>query len=437
MQAAFALSLIILSIANKTMSLLQRPYFESTLTYTRLGALFLVAITPSLGTALSALGRLLLVASALLVLLLSSRPKEDPHKLLYRSVLLTVLMAIGYMALSALWADEANDKVWSAWLRHARLLTIPLLYVLIYSYSEARNVLRVFMVAQLFVVFSSWLLVAGVKVPWATSSGAPGTYAVFGSYLEQSISQAVLVAMLWHQRVWVFGRRGAWLAIALAVVTLAHTLGFLIGRSGHVVALGLIGLAVIYELPKRWKWAAVLVPFVVLALATVGSKTFRERMKAVQTEVQTFEQKVDTTTSSGQRLFYWQTSLKAVAQQPIWGSGSGSWNMQYRRLEDGKALPISLTVTDPHQLFLLWAVEGGIVGLVLLCAVLVAIYRRSRKMQMHDARTLQSILAALVISGMFNSMIFGIGMGDFFCVGLGICLALARNQDSTANGSHG
>jgi hypothetical protein len=33
---------------------------------------------------------------------------------------------------------------------------------------------------------------------------------------------------------------------------------------------------------------------------------------------------------------------------------------------------------------------------------------------------------------MFNSMIFGIGMGDFFCVGLGILLAMHK-RSSEAN----
>ena len=404
----------------------------------RLALLFVIVVTPSLGTALSAMGRLLLVVSALVVLVFGTRPKEDSSKLLYRSCLLTILLAIGYMALSSLWADSGNDKVWTAWLRHARLLTIPLVYLLIYSYAEARQVLRVFMLGQMFVVFSAWLLVAGVKVPWATSNGASATYAVFGSYLEQSISQAVLVAMLWHQRHWVFGARGQWLAIAFAAITLVHTLGFLIGRSGHVVALGLIALAIVYELPKRFKWIAVVVPFALLAVAFTGSKNFRDRAQAVQNEIQTFKNKADVATSSGQRLFYWQTSLKAIAEQPVFGYGTGSWNMQYRRLEGGKSLPESLTIVDPHQLFLLWAVEGGLIGLALLCAVLVAIYRRSRQLEMHDARTLQSVLAALVISGMFNSMIFGIGMGDFFCVGLGICLALARRQDQPeASINHG
>jgi hypothetical protein len=45
-----------------------------------------------------------------------------------------------------------------------------------------------------------------------------------------------------------------------------------------------------------------------------------------------------------------------------------------------------------------------------------------------DAHTLQALVAALVISGMFNSMIFGIGMGDFFCVGFGILLAMHKGM---------
>ena len=411
------------------MNYLRPNFFENAFTHIRLGVVYLIAITPSLGTAFSALGRVLLVLSALYVLLLGARPEENSKKFLYRSAFLTIALAVSYMALASLWADVGSDKTWSYWLRHARLLTIPLLYVLIYSYAEARNVLRAFILGQLFVVLSSWLLVAGIQIPWATASRDPGTYAVFGSYLEQSITQAVLVAMLWHQRAWIFGANGRWWAVMFAAVTLVHTLGFLIGRSGHLVALCMIALAVMYEIPKRLKWITVFVPFAVFALIFTTSKTFRDRIQVVNSEVQTFAHKVDTTTSSGQRLFYWQTSLRALAERPLLGYGSGSWNAQYRRLEGGKVEPGSLSVSDPHQLFLLWAVEGGIVGLGLLCAVLVALYRRSLLLELHDARTLQSVLVALIISGMFNSMLFGIGIGDFFCIAFGICLALSQNRN--------
>ncbi len=412
--------------------------FIWTLSHLRLWSLYFIALSPSLGTAVSALGRLVLLVLALCVLSLGKKTKESTAEQLRHSSALTVLLAISYMALSILWAHSDNTNAVHAWTRHARLLTIPVVYLLISGYGEARSVLRIFIFGQIFVVLSAWLLVWGVKVPWATSRQATDTYAVFGSYLEQSISQAVLIALLWHQRKIVFGNKGQWLAIAMAVITLVHTMGFLMGRSGHVVALTLIMVAVIYELPVRLKWASLLVPFVVLALAWTGSQTFRDRTKLVRNEISAFLSNSDTTSSSGQRLMFWRISLIAVQQSPVWGTGAGSWNKEYRLLEAGQASPDTLTVDNPHQLFLLWAVEGGIIGLFLLCAVFVELYIRSRTLARDDGRTLQAVIIALLVSGMLNSQIFGIGMGDFFCIAFGICLALVhgKNQLST-NSIHG
>jgi O-antigen ligase len=405
----------------------------------RLWLLYFVVISPSLGTAVSAIGRVLMVVLFLCTLAFGQRPRlEGPSAMAKNSVSITVLLAISYMALSLLWTPTIDAASLSAWTRHARLLTIPIIYLLIYDYSEARLVLRAFVLGQLFVVFSAWLLVFGVHLPWATSKWADGYYAVFGSYLEQSISQAVLVAVLWHQREWIFGAKGRWFAIAAAGLTLVHTLGFLIGRSGHVVALALVMMALIYELPKRLKWAAVVIPFLVLAFAFASSKNFRDRVDHVRVEVNAFSTKAQANTSSGQRLMFWQISLLAIKAHPFLGYGSGSWNQEYRRLEAGKADPTTLTVDNPHQLFLLWAVEGGILGMLLLCAVLAELALRSKALATNDARTLQSVIIALVVSGMLNSMIFGIGMGDFFCVAFGICLALVHGKEQPSeSAAHG
>jgi O-antigen ligase len=412
--------------------------FPQALSQVRLWLLYFIALSPSMGTAVSAIGRLVLFALALCVLALGKRPKENTSDLLRNSSAVTVLLAVSYMALSLLWTQSGDANTLHAWTRHARLLTIPIVYLLIYNYAEARSVLRVFIIGQIFVVFSAWLLVWGVKVPWATAKLAESTYAVFGSYLEQSISQAVLIALLWHQRKVVFGAKGQWLAIAIAAITLVHTLGFLLGRSGHLVALALIMMAIVYELPVRFKWATLLVPFVVIALAWTGSHNFRNRVDMVRSEMNAFSSKADANTSSGQRLMFWRVSLMAIQDSPVFGSGAGSWNKEYRLREAGKAAPDTLTVDNPHQLFLLWAVEGGMVGLLLLCAVFAELYIRSRKLAPDDARTLQSVIVALVVSGMLNSQIFGIGMGDFFCVAFGICLALVHSKDHlTSNPAHG
>jgi O-antigen ligase len=301
-----------------------------------------------------------------------------------------------------------------------------LVWILLRDGTEARLVLRVFVTAQLFVVISSWLLIAGIPVPWATASDAKTTYAVFGSYLEQSIMGATLAFILWHQRARIFGKNREYLAIAAALLTTVQVLGFLNGRSGYLVFAALASLAIIYQLPKQWRWAAILVPFVTVAFVLAVSKTARDRVILVQQEVAAYSEHADINSSSGERLVYWQTSLKAIAEKPIFGSGSGGWNAEFQRLTNHKLNQSFYNVDNPHQMFLLWAVEGGLIGLSLLVGVFISIYMWSRTLSASDARSLQTALAALVVAGMTTSTIYGIGMGDYFCVLIGILLCTGR-----------
>lgn len=398
----------------------------------RLLLLCFVAVSPSLGTAVSALGRLLLYLAAACILLLPHPDRESESGRRIQNLTVLILITIGYMLATVTWSSVTLSESLHAWTRHARILTIPILYMIIRNISEGRTVLRAFAFGQIFVVVSAWLLVCGVPVPWATAAASKETYAVFGSYLEQSISQSVLAAILWFARDWIFGSRGRVAAISGAVVTLVLTLGFLQGRSGHLVALTIIALAVLYEMPHRQKWIAVVLVTGVVALTFAGSKNFRDRMLRVNSEVAAYSEQKVAESSSGMRLYYWHVSMLAAKEKPTLGHGAGSWNLEYRRLGSSKANPMTLSIRDPHQLFLLWLVEGGLVGMGLLCVLFFSILRFSRNLASPEAHLLQSVIVALLVSGMFNSMIFGIGMGDFFCIAIGILLAMHGDKLSDA-----
>jgi len=400
----------------------------------RLGVLYFVALSASLGTAVSAIGRLLLYLAALGFLLsrASSRARASGPGL-PAALSWAVLLAVAYMALSALWSAVGPVEALWSWSRHARILTILVLLCLIANLAEARAVLRVFVWGQLFVVLSAWMLVLKLPVPWATGAGQ-GSFAVYSSYLEQGISQAVLVALLWFQRDHVFGPRGRWLALGLAVATAVLTIGLMPGRSGHMVLLGVLTFALFHQLPRRFRWAVLLAPMLAVVLVFQLSTAFHERMTQVVSEVALHRQGSAQETSSGTRLAYWRASLSAVAEQPLAGHGAGSWNQAYRRLKGPQVSSLNDTVSDPHQLFLLWAVEGGLLGLALLCAMLAALWRYGSRLAAADGHALQAMVLALVISGLFNSMIYGIGMGDFFCIGLGLLAALGRDSGLATSG---
>ena len=416
------------------MTLTSSHPISSRLDSARLGLLYFVALSASLGTAVSAIGRLLLYLAALVYLVgRASGRGRAPGTGLPPAMSWAVLLALAYMALSVLWSAVGPVEALWSWSRHARILTILILLCLIANLAEARAVLRVFVWGQLFVVISAWMLVLKLPVPWATGAWQ-GSYAVYSSYLEQGISQAVLVALLWFQRDHVFGPRGRWLALGLAVATAVLTIGLMPGRSGHLVLLGVLTFALFHQLPRRFRWAVLLAPMLGVVLMFQLSTTFRERMTQVGSEVAMHRQGSAQETSSGVRLEYWRASLQAIAEQPLFGHGAGSWNQAYLRLKGPQVSSLYDTASDPHQLFLLWAVEGGLLGLALLCAVLAALWRYGSRLAASDGHALQAMVLALVISGLFNSMIYGIGMGDFFCIGLGLLAALGRRSNLLPGG---
>ena len=403
----------------------------------RLCLLYFVAVSPSLGTAVAALGRLALYLMALGYLLAAVRRTSRNSSFSNARLPIAVILASAfYMALSVAWSSVDLADAWISCTLHARLLTIPILVYLLQDEAEGHAVLRAFAYAQLFVVISSSMLVLGLPVPWALAVGQFNPYTVFGSYLEQSISQAVLVGILWFQRDTIFGPRGRRAAIIAAAATLVLTLGFMQGRSGHLVAVGVVTLACLYALPKNYKWAIVVVPFLVVALMLAGSSNLRNRLLEVNSEVSAYTQSAAKVTSSGDRLEYWRASVLAFTDKPLLGYGAGSWNHEYRRIEGVKPTINTANPDNPHQLFLLWAVEGGTVGMALLCAVFWVVFLHSRQLKRPDALTQQAILLSLAISGMFNSMIYGIGMGDFFCIAIGLLMSMGSALPATQEASH-
>jgi O-antigen ligase len=402
----------------------------------RLLIVYFASISVSLGTAVSALGRFALYILALTLLirnLTTTKPRNDwPKSQWFENWSAAILMTIGFMAASILWSDGDITKAAGSWTRHARLLTIALLWILIRDKKEAHQVLRVFVIAHLFVVASSWMLILGLPVPWATASDAHTHYAAFGSYLEQSIMAATVAFILWHQRAWIFGKNGQMLAITAAIITVFQMLGFLVGRSGYLVFIALASMAILYQLPKRWRWMAVMIPFALAAIIVTGSKTARDRIDLVRQEVTAFAQHSDINSSSGLRLILWETSLHAIAEKPWFGSGSGSWNTEFRRLKHDTLAKDLIAGDDPHQMFLLWATEGGVVGLALLLGILLSLYTRSRSLDTSDARSLQSALTALVVAGFTTSTIYGIGFGDFCCMLIGILISTGHQDSAIA-----
>lgn len=390
----------------------------------------MAAASVGLSMALISIAKFLLLLGGAAALFWASHSHGVASRLARSATPRVVMLILCVFALSLFWTEAPEADALGSLAKYGKLLVIVLLLALIRDRREALYALAAFALAQCFLLLSSWLLFAGISLPWATSNMAKSYSAVFSSYLDQGIISAVFAALCWHFRHLVPGRFGPRLAIFIALMALLNVFFVLIGRSGHLVAIALLSLAIMWELPKRYRPVVVLLPFVLALGLFMSSGKVRERLTLVETEVQSYTPQTAAVTSTGLRLTFWLSAAQMIAERPWAGFGVGSWSTEYNQLRHAHN-PAHVNIDgngNPHQEYLLWGVQLGVPGLVLLLTLMAAILRDSMKMPRAAARATQSTLAALAVACLFNASLYDALIGDFFCVLLGLLLALGLSE---------
>jgi O-antigen ligase len=347
---------------------------------------------------------------------------------------MTVAVMLGVLAASLLYTAAPLHEASHDLGKYGKLLEIPLILVLIRTRREALIALALYAAAQTFILASSYLLCMGVTLPWVykTIAERQSIGAVFSSYLDQSIMTAGLAALCWQMRGLVPGRHGPRIAVVLAALCAFDVLFLLPGRSGQAALLTAIALALWWAIPRHGKWLALIAPPLLLAGAMAVSPSFRDRIDAIAVEARAYSQGDRAPTSTAARLNYWQRSVEMIAERPLTGWGVGSWNDEYRRLEGVHLRKDAADLRNPHQEYLLWGAQLGVGGIALLLAFLVFAVRDARPFAPDVRRAAWSITAMLAVVCLFNAILFDAFVGDYFCVLLGLLLALGVHGQNAA-----
>jgi len=403
------------------------------------------AVALGLPIAFISLAKILLLVCALIVLVGGWLRRERRLAFPASQVSPIILLALALMVLSSLWSTGSPEQVQTAVVKHGRLLLIPILLYLTRSRREALLALAFFLGGQIFLLTSTWMLFVGVPVPWVLSKEAGicanCSFAIFSSYLDQSIMTAVLAAVGWHLRSYAPLRYRTFLTLALAGLALVCVFFIFQGRTGHLVAIALSTLAIAWELPKRLRLSAALIPLVLLVALAATSSKVSHGLKEIGSGIASFSNAGALSPSSGVRLDLWRRSLESLADSPWHGTGVGSWSLEFKRQEliHSRAIPTNSASeqhSNPHQEYLLWGVELGLPGIALLCAVLLALYRDSRRLETPARRAMQSVLLALMLACLFNCTLYDALIGDFFCITLALLLALGMPAERAAPPHH-
>jgi O-antigen ligase len=106
--------------------------------------------------------------------------------------------------------------------------------------------------------------------------------------------------------------------------------------------------------------------------------------------------------SANTRLEFLRLGGEAFLRHPILGTGTGSFNRTYEELA---AQHHTLPTHNPHNEYLLIAVQMGAVGLAALFAFFIILWRRTHSLPIWEARQGRVLILCFAVACLFNSLL--------------------------------
>jgi O-antigen ligase len=271
--------------------------------------------------------------------------------------------------------------------------------------------LHAFAIGMTFVLISTWLNVWWV-LPWS-SSKTPGWgvshHVMYALVMAKDSARPTSVA-------W-------WLLAAIGVISITHLSQ---GRTGIVVLLPALLVYVASQWGARKTLMALPVLALVLAFVAMSSSVMRDRIELAQAEFSSRNE--DVFSSIGHRLYNWRITPVLIAEEPVLGHGTGAYHTEICRFLD-KPEWCDTFSWHPHNQYLLFAADHGVVGADLYVALIASLFVVAGRSRNQSARTLLFALASiLAIDSLINSPMFSAKEAEFFLYMMALLVTMCRNQ---------
>jgi O-antigen ligase len=186
---------------------------------------------------------------------------------------------------------------------------------------------------------------------------------------------------------------------------------FAVTRTGTLMVYLLSALVILRRLKfnRRTLAMVAVVSAVIMGIASSNGDGNR-RLQGVSAAI-TALQEGSVATGESNRLQFLRVTGAMIAEKPFVGFGIGGWRQEYPVRAQGLETAFMST---PHNGYLLYGSELGVIGLILLAWIFGALVVESLRANSTKGTALLLVVVALVVSSMFNAMLrdwrFGVPM---------------------------
>lgn len=310
-------------------------------------------------------------------------------------------------------------------MKYIDLIFIPIFIFLLSNDSVRRKARYAFLVAMAITLIASYLV--GLKLlpimSWMNLWTEPGNPAIFHSHITQNnmMAFAIFLALLECRDSTTRRLRIAWGGFAL--LGMINVLFMVQGRTGYLILLALLGWfawAGLSRYMRRHGKNLGLVRGVLVAMAIFvsayiayqASTKLHDRVALVVSEYQEWRQDHSKQTSTGERLNFYSNTLQIVQQNALFGAGTGGFPSAFERQIQGTGV---MKTRNPHNEYLMIAVQTGVIGLTLLLYLFYTHWRYAPLLPTpFEQDAARGLLLAYVINCMLNSALMDHADGLFF-----------------------
>lgn len=312
-------------------------------------------------------------------------------------LLLTALVLAGIA-----WSEAPGRYIGRHLYVYSKLPMMLMLLTVLYEPLWQKRALAGFAFGGLVTLVSTYANI-WIHVPWSDSynQGLGATHNVFNDYIAQGLAMSFFTALTIVYALEARDRRikALWWAIAaLSIVSITHLLQ---GRTGQLVLLAMFAALILTSVPPVWRWRALFAALAVLALVFLSSSLIRNRIALIFVEYREYFEVGTVSTSTGARLDMWKNAFEMFLESPLWGHGTAMYRVLSEQIYTD-AVQCSISCIHPHNQFLFFAAEFGILGVAAYALLLWRPLRAALRMQGSARLLLVALLTIMFVDSFLN-----------------------------------
>lgn len=184
------------------------------------------------------------------------------------------------------------------------------------------------------------------------------------------------------------------------------------GRTGMIIFALLMVLFIMQRFSLKKQLVALTAILSLFVGAFYASDNVSKRLTIAWKEVASYYEQDRKSTSLGQRLEWYENSIKLIEDKPFFGHGTGSYQtVQAEKIKNQRK---KISTDNPHNEYLFIGVQLGYVGLTVFILLLIVMWLRSFNLSSKQRWLVQGVILSMVMGCVMNSFLFDTHQGHFF-----------------------